>query len=211
VIVVPGAANARSAITRVVRSEYFHELEIGRVRGFPVTSIAETVLALAGEVAAAKLERLVDDLILAGRVAAADLLPVIERESGRRRRGIVFYRELVEARLPHAPHADSSYLERILERLLSKISVPDWTREHPFSLGDRPGRVDVFISAWNVVIEADGRNIHARRAAFETDRLRDNELATKGIQVIRLTYEMLTKDPDGCMRTILAVGRVRRA
>jgi very-short-patch-repair endonuclease len=211
VIVVPGAANARSGIARVVRSEYFHELEIERVKGFPVTSIAETLLALAGEVSRAKLDQLVDDLTLAGRVEAADLLPVIERETGRRRRGIVFYRELVEARLPDAPQPESSYLERILERLLSKISVPEWTREHPFSLGDRPGRVDVFIPAWNVVIEADGRNFHARRAAFETDRVRDNELATRGIQVIRLTYEMLTEDPDGCMQTILAVGRVRSA
>lgn len=211
VIVVPGAANARSGIARVVRSEYFHELETERVRGFPVTSIAETVLALAGEVSRGWLENLVDELTLSGRIEPAGLLPVIERESGRRRRGIVFYRELVEARLPDAPQPDSSYLERILERLLSKISVPEWTREHAFTLGDRPSRVDVFISAWNVVIEADGRNIHARRAAFEIDRIRDNELATRGIQVVRLTYEMLTKDPDGCMETILAVGRVRSA
>ena len=211
VIIVPGSANARSAIARVVRSEYFDQLEIQQVKGFPVTSIAETVLALAGELSRGWLENLVDDLILSGRIEAAELLPAIERESGRRRRGIVFYRELVEERLPDAPQPDSTYLERILERLLSKMSIPEWTREHPFTLGDRPSRVDVFISAWDLVIEADGRNIHARRAAFETDRRRDNELATRGIQVIRLTYEMLTKDPDGCMETILAVGRVRSA
>lgn len=211
VIIVPGAANARSRIARVVRSEYFNELEIEKVKGFPTTSIAETVLSLAGDLPKVVLESLVDDLILSGRIGPAGLLPPIDREFGRRRRGIVFYRDVVEKRLPDAPHADSSYLERILERLLSKMPVPEWTREHPFTLGDRPGRVDVFIPAWNLVIEADGRNIHARRAAFETDRRRDNDLATKGIQVIRLTYEMLTGDPNDCIQTIMAVGRVRSA
>lgn len=211
VIVVPGSANARSQIARVIRSEYFHELEVQKVKGFPTTSIPETVLALAGDLSKFTLENLVDDLILSGRIEPVGLLPPIEREVGRRRRGIVFYRDLVEERLPDAPQADSSYLERILESTLAKMPLPAWTREHPFTIGDRPGRVDVFIPAWDVVIEADGRNFHARRGAFETDRRRDNELATRGIQVVRLTYEMLTRDPNGCIQTILAIGRVRSA
>ena len=40
---------------------------------------------------------------------------------------------------------------------------------------------------WNLVIEADGRNWHARVEDFEEDRRRDNELATRGIQVLRFT------------------------
>ena len=211
VIVVPGSSNARSQIAKVIRSEYFDELEVGKIRGFPVTSIAETLLVLAGETAKSRFEDVLDDLILAGRVDANSLLPVLEREAGRRRRWIVFFRELVEDRLPDAREYESSYLERILERLLGKIDLPDWTREHPFLLNNKPSRVDVFIPAWNLVIEADGRNIHSRRLAFEEDRRRDNELATQGIQVIRLTYEMLTTDPRGCNGTIVAVGRVRSA
>ena len=46
---------------------------------------------------------------------------------------------------------------------------------------------------------------------FETDRIRDNELATKGIQVLRFTYRMLELDPDGCLATILTTGQVRSA
>jgi very-short-patch-repair endonuclease len=40
---------------------------------------------------------------------------------------------------------------------------------------------------WNLVIEADGRHWHARVEDFEEDRRRDNELATRGIQVLRFT------------------------
>lgn len=211
VIVVPGSANARSQIAQVVRSEHFDELEVERVRGMPVTSIAETLLLLAGELSNSRLEEVLDDLILSGRVEAGDLMPVLDRERGRRRRGSVFYRGLVEDRLADAPHHDSNYLERVLARLLGEVSLPQWSLEHPFTLGDRASRVDVFIHEWRLVIEADGRNIHARRIAFETDRRRDNELAMQGIQVIRLTHKMLTEDPLQCLNTILAVGRVRSA
>ena len=72
-------------------------------------------------------------------------------------------------------------------------------------------RVDVYIPGWRLVIEADGRNWHARVEDFEEDRRRDNELAMKGIQVIRLTYRMLKSDLEGCLDTIRTIGRVRSA
>jgi very-short-patch-repair endonuclease len=211
VIVVPGSANARSQIARVIRSEHFDELEVVTLKGFRATAIPETLLNLAGDLSRDRLEALVDDLILSGRVVPAGLMPALEREAGRRRRGIAFYRELVELRLPDSPQHDASYLERILERLLLKASLPAWTREHPFTLDDRACRVDLYIPSWRLVIEADGRNIHARSIAFEADRRRDNQLAMKGIQVVRFTYKMLTKDSTGCLETILAVGLVRSA
>jgi very-short-patch-repair endonuclease len=61
------------------------------------------------------------------------------------------------------------------------------------------------------VIEADGRAWHGRFVDQEADRRRDAELAAKGIQVIRLTYSMLTEEPDRCLEMILAAGRHRSA
>lgn len=211
VIVVPGSANARSQIAKVIRSEYFDELEVERVRGFPVTSVAETLLTLVGEMSAIRFERLLDELILSGKLKLEQLERVANRESGRRRRGITLLRALLEDRLADASSHDASYLERLLERLLRTLEIPEWLREYPFSLGGRESRVDVYVPLWRLVIEADGRNWHARVRDFEEDRRRDNELAARGIQVIRLTYRMLKSDPEGCRQTILAVGRVRSA
>lgn len=211
VIVVPGSANARSQIAKVIRSEYFDELEVERVRGFPVTSVAETLLTLVGEMSAIRFERLLDELILSGKLKLEQLERVANRESGRRRRGITLLRALLEDRLTDASSHDASYLERLLERLLRTLEIPEWLREYPFSLGGRESRVDVYVPLWRLVIEADGRNWHARVRDFEEDRRRDNELAARGIQVIRLTYRMLKSDPEGCRQTILAVGRVRSA
>jgi len=210
-IVVPGSSNARSRIARVVRAEHYDDLVVDRVRGFPVTSIPETLLTLAGDMTPIRFEGLFDDLLLSGRLDLDELESVTEREQSRRRRGIVLLRHLLDDRKPTAPSHDSSYLEAMLERVLRKATLPDWTREYMFSLGGKPCRVDVYIANWKLVIEADGRNWHARMADFEEDRRRDNELATRGIQVIRLTYRMLKSDPEGCLETIRTLGHVRSA
>lgn len=210
-IVVPGSANARSNIARIIRSEHFDEIETTRVRGFTVTSVAETLLTIAGDMNRTRVEQTVDDLLLAGRLELPELERLVEREDGRRRKGIVLVRQLADDRSPNAPMQDTSYLEKMLHRLLHKGEFPTWETEHPFSLNGRDNRVDVFIPAWNVVIEADGRNWHARVEDFEADRRRDNDLATRGIQVLRFTYRMLKSDREGCLATIRAVGLIRSA
>lgn len=210
-IVVPGSANARSIVARIIRSEHFDEIETTRISGFPVTSVAETVLTIAADISPVRLEQTVDDLLLAGSLEVVQLERLVDREDGRRRKGIVTLRQLVEDRSPDAPMRDASYLEKMLHRLLRKTRMPTWVTEHPFSLNGGSSRVDVFVPAWNLVIEADGRNWHARVEDFETDRRRDNELATRGVQVLRFTFRMLKSDSEGCLATIRDVGLVRSA
>lgn len=210
-IVVPGSANARSKIARVIRSEHFEELQVVRIKGFPVTSVGETLITLAAEMPARQIEPLLDDLLLSSRLSVDELQGLVDREQGRRRRGIVLLRDLLDDRQPSAASYESSYLQKMLDRLLEKGELPEWIREHPFLMANRPCRVDVYIPKWRLVIEADGRNWHARVADFEEDRRRDNELAARGIQVIRFTYRMLKSDPQGCLATIRAVGQVRSA
>ena len=210
-IVVPGSANARSQVARVIRSEHFNQIATTRVQGFTVTSAPETILTIAPDVTRARLEYTIDDLLLAGKVDLQDLEQLVEREDGRRRKGMFVLRQLVDDRSPAAPMRDASYLEKLLYRLLVRAEIPDWRAEHPFSLAHRASRVDVFVPDWKLVIEADGRNWHARVEAFEVDRQRDNELAMQGIQVIRFTYRMLKSDPESCLSTIRSVGLVRSA
>jgi very-short-patch-repair endonuclease len=210
-IVVPGSSNARSTIARVIRAEHFAEIEVDTIDGFPTTSTAETLIQLAGDLPKGFFIDVFDDLLLKGSLDLGRLDPLLEREGQRRRRGIVLMRKMLEARLPGAPTKESSYLEGLLEKVLTDGEVQDWSREHPFSINGRPSRVDVYIASCRLVIEADGRSWHMRHGAFESDRRRDNELAARGIQVLRFTYEMLTEDPEGCLETIRRVGQLRRA
>ncbi len=46
---------------------------------------------------------------------------------------------------------------------------------------------------------------------METDRARDNELAARGIQVLRFTYDMLTSTPQKCLEQTIATCLLRAA
>jgi very-short-patch-repair endonuclease len=211
VIMVPRSGNARSPIARVIRSTFFFTVRVARRRGFLTTTPAESLLTVAADMGTDAVSSLLDDCLLRGILQLNDFEPIFDRISGARLAGAARLRRSVEERLPDVFDVDSSYLERHLEQLLRDDRVPVWSREHPFTIEGRRSRVDVFIPDWLLVVEADSRRWHARQADFELDRARDNELAGRGIQVLRFTYVMLTRDPQGCLATLLETGSHRRA
>lgn len=208
-ILVPEGSNARLSIGRVIRSKHFDSIATVHVAGFTVTSPAETIMTLARVLSFDDLEATLEDALLAGQVEIDGLRVVLERETGAPWAGVLT--RLVIDYSADAPTPDSSYLEALLERLLSRADLPTTLREFPFSIRGEPARVDVYIPDWKLVIEADGRAWHGRMRDQEWDRRRDAGLAAKGIQVIRLTYKMITEDPDGCLDMILAAGGHRSA
>lgn len=208
-VVVPAGANSRLTIGRVMRSKHFDAIARVQVAGFNVTSAAETMLALARELSRPEMANTLEDALLARRVKLEDFAAVLAREEGSPGAGVLA--ELVLEHSPDAPQPDSTYLEALLERLLRQGDLPLWIREFPFSIRGAPARVDVFIPDWNLVIEADGRAWHGRFVDQEADKRRDAELAARGIQVIRLTYSMLTEEPERCLHQIMAAGTHRSA
>ena len=208
-IIVPDAANTRLSIGRVIRSKHFDSLSTENVAGFKVTSMAETLMTLARDLSVSDLEAALEDALLAGRVDTQKLRAVLAREAGSPWAGVMS--RLVLDHSADAPTPDSSYLEALLERLLAKTELPPTLREFSSSIRGTPARVDVYIPDWQMVIEADGRAWHGRLRDQEADHRRDAGLAARGIQVIRLTYRMITDDPDECLAMILAAGAHRSA
>jgi very-short-patch-repair endonuclease len=209
VVLVPMGSNARSEIADIVQTKRYELVARVRVAGFEATSPVETILVLARKLSAARLEAVFDDALLSRKLTLGDFEPALAREGASRAKGLSLVRRLVADRHPLAPSQEPSYLEAMLEMVLNRGKLPPWTREHQFRARGTSARVDVFIPTWSLVIEADGRNWHSRRSDFEKDRRRDNTLATKGIQVLRFTFEMLESDPDGCLDTILSTGALR--
>lgn len=211
VILAPRHSNVRSDISRVFETDQFDRIAISRVAGLPVTSVPESLLILARDTDDGAIERLFDQALLAGKLDIASMARTIDREAGRRTPGTPLLRRLTSSRRPSAPSKSSTYLERLLHRLLSDSRVPEWSREEPFLLNGIQSRVDVYVPSRRLVIEADGRNWHARHEDFERDRERDNALAELGIQVLRFTHRMLEREPEKCLRQIIAVCLVRAA
>jgi very-short-patch-repair endonuclease len=207
VVMVPIDGNARSPIARVIRTRYFADVEAVPAGAFRATSPAETLVTLASEVTPTRLEHLLDDCLASGMVDADTLMALIERRSGQR--GLPALRQLTGERLATAYQPPTTVLERPLYVVLDHPAIPPVTRQFPFPRQVLEGTVDAYIPTWRLIVEADGRRWHTRKADFERDRARDNAAAAHGIAVLRFTYRMLVDQPEECLATILATGRAR--
>lgn len=208
-LVVPASSGARSPIAVIRRSNWFDDLGATRVRGFPVVDEPETILALAVRLNRDRLESLLDDRLVSGTVSVDDFERIRRRVAGCRVRGSARLFPLLDERASDAWEPPGNRLERYLDRLVDHPAVPDATRQHPFTFDMVPMIVDLYIPAWRLIIEADGRRWHTRRADFERDRARDNAAAAQGLAVLRFTWRMLTRDFEGCRQTLLSTGAVR--
>jgi hypothetical protein len=172
-----------------------HSEDRACVESIPVTSLARTLLDLAGVV---RLDDLGRALEQAERLRLFDLLAVdalIERSYGRRgvrslRRALLAYREL--------PHLTRSEFERRFLALCRDAGLPTpaanaWVIGH---------EVDVLWAEQLLVVELDSRSYHQTRAAFERDRIRDAALQLAGYLVLRVTRRRLDSEPEAVIRTI---------
>jgi very-short-patch-repair endonuclease len=210
-ILVPRGSNTRSDLARTFETDQFDVIKVTEVNGLPVTTMPETMLVLARDLAADQVTRVFDEAIISGILDLDAMANTIDREAGRRTPGTPLLRRLTSSRRPTAPSKSATYLERLLEVILGDSRMPSWTREHEVSLDGVPFRVDVYVPSARLVIEADGRNWHSRWEAMENDRRRDNALAAQGIQVLRFTYEMLISEPEECLAQAIATCLLRAA
>lgn len=209
VIMIGANGNARSPLANVIRSDRFESVGVVRRRGFRVTDEAETVMTLAADLSAERLEALVDSLLARKSVVVDELARVVAANTGAR--GIARLRSIVEHRLPTAYQPPSTELERLLYRLLDDPRLPAYTRQLPMSYQHVDATVDAYIAVWRLIVEGDGRRWHTRKADHDRDRLRDNEAVAAGYVVLRFTYEMLRDSPESVIETILRTGQMRRA
>lgn len=209
-IMVPHDGNARSPIARVVRSQWFEDVDVVRRNGFQVSTEPETMVVLARSLGPYRLGRLLDERASRGHLRLNEFDPIQARLKGSRLRGGRRLLDLVDERRTAAWRPPASELERHLDRLVDHPDVPESTRQVPLNLAALEAVVDRFIPLWGMVLEADGRAYHTRLADFERDRARDNAAVAQGFVVLRFTWRMLTTDLAGCRRTLLAAGASRR-
>jgi len=205
-ILVPFQGNARSTLAKVIRSRLYDEIATVSVQGFEATSVAETLLTLAGMMPYAGLERLVDHELASNRVDIDSFGPIFDRLEYARVRGLGALRRIVYERSADAFQPPTSALERLLYRLLDRAELPPYTRQLPIAYPNLEATVDAFIPRWRLVVEGDGRRWHTRRADFERDRVRDNAASAAGLRVVRFTYQMLKSDAEGCVTTLIEAG-----
>jgi very-short-patch-repair endonuclease len=114
---------------------------------------------------------------------------------GSRRPGLQALGRLIDRCSESEPEVAESVLECRLYAVLGRPGMPAYRRQAPLPWAPER-RADAVLVDAPVLIEADGRRWHSRRADFERDRRRDNLAVRHGFHTLRYTYSELTEGPD---------------
>jgi very-short-patch-repair endonuclease len=160
------------------------------VKGLRVTSIAQTVFDVSISAGPLRVERALDELLVAGRVTMDELDERAEFYEGCRRPGVPLLEPLLSERRAEGWVPPTNALEAALFGMLDRVpSHPRVLRQAPMGWWtDQPGRVDAYLPDQRLIIEADGRRWHTRLADFDRDRWRDNTATANGHGVLRFTW-----------------------
>ena len=172
--------------------------------GIPVTSLARTKLDLAATLSMSRLvgvlerseERGVFDL-----GALDDLLgrTVGHPGHGRLRAALAIYRD-------QDPAFERSKLERRFRRLVKGAGLP----APAMNLNVVGYEVDAYWEPERFVVELDVYETHGSHAAFERDRLRQEDLKLRGVEMIRVTGPRLDREPEAIVERVAAHLELRR-
>jgi hypothetical protein len=168
----------------------------------PVTSVPRTLLDLAATFSPSRLERVIERSEELGRF---DLRPVEallgrsrgHRGTGRLREALAIYRpELALTR---------SGLEKRFLGLVRAAGLP----APSMNFNVAGFELDAYWEPQGFVVEIDAYETHGSRAAFERDRLRQEDLKLLGIEMTRVTGARLEREPDAVMARLRALLRQR--
>jgi very-short-patch-repair endonuclease len=165
-------------------------IERSRRDGFPVTKPMRTLLDAAGCVPEDRIDRMVDDGLRRGLIHLERFQRYVAQEESRSRPGSGTLRSVLALRKPGRPIGSDP--ETILFRILRDCGLP--LPEPQLPVATRRGKkyIDFAYPDAMLAIEVDGLEEHGTRAAFETDRARQNEIELLGFHFLRFTWTQIT-------------------
>lgn len=178
---------------------------IGLRLASPIDAMADTAICRSWTQACA----LIDHALQQRWIDADSFDELIGHRAGHGRRGVGRLRQLRERVIS----GSRSEAEQRMASILKKTGTGPWRANYPII--DDQGRVvaelDFALVRERIAIEIDGRAFHSDDLSFERDRLRQNQLMTKGWMVLRFTWQQMTDDPQRVKRTVqAAVTRVQQ-
>ena len=200
----PGGRLTRPGVV-VHRSTTLRPADVIEIDRIAVTSVARTLLDLAGMLAPGPLERAVErslQLRLFDVAAVRSVLAANPRRAGTKQLARIV------ATIHDEPPVTRSQLEALMRDLCDAHAI----RRPEVNVVVEGIEVDFFWRAQRLVVETDGHETHGTRTAFERDRARDARLTARGYRVVRFTHRQLTHEPALVAATLVALidGTARR-
>jgi very-short-patch-repair endonuclease len=200
-ITVPHAWGRRLQGVRVHESRLLLAEDRQIVNRIPVTGPELTLLQLGAVAPADMVEHALDDA-LRRRITSLPRLRWRLTVIGRRgRNGTAALRALLERRAPEVA-VPESILERRFLRTVRLHGLPE-----PLGQWAVPGigRTDFAWPDHNLVIELDGLRFHSGRRQLQHDLTRQNALVSRGLTVLRFTWDDVHERPERVVKLISSV------
>jgi hypothetical protein len=182
----------------VHRSRTLAAADVADCDGIAVTSVARTLVDVAGMLAPGPLERAVERALalrlfdLTSVRTAIDARPTVRGASTLAR---------VVADIHDEPVLTRSQLEALMRDMCAAHGI------EPPEVNSRVEgyEVDFLWRSRRLIVETDGHAHHGTRTAFERDRAKDARLTMLGYRVVRFTYRQLVYEREIVVATLLGL------
>lgn len=185
--------------------------DLTAVDGIPCTSVARTLLLLAGLVPRVPVDVVrgaVDDAIRTGAASDGWLWWRLEKLRCRGRNGVSVLESILTRRA--RGEVTESWLERTFLEVIRAAGVPvPVCQARIGAQGAFVARVDFLYPSSGVVIEVTGAKGHSTPAQRAADARRRNRLVTLGFLVLEFTYEQVVGDPTAVAIAVVAALQAR--
>jgi hypothetical protein len=169
----------------------------------PVTSVARTLLDLAIRARPDQLDRLLERAEELEMLDLREVEYVLDRAGGHRGRG----------RLRHALalyQPDPAFTRSRFEKRFRRLVIAAGIDAPSMNFNAHGYELDAYWPDLRFAVELDLFETHGSRAAFERDRLRQEELKLLGIEMIRVTKPRLDAEPAAVLRNLATLLERRR-
>ncbi len=170
----------------VRRNHDLDDWHVTTVGGDRVTTVARTIVDLAGDRSVRHTGAILDRLVSDGKVDIFEVAAVLAATGRRGKPGTTKMREVLEERI--GEDHSSSELERRGRKVIAVAGLPLPVPEYPIPWTVNR-RFDDAYPDKKIGIEWDSIRFHGQKASFEADRVRDRDAALNGWVILRFTWE----------------------
>jgi very-short-patch-repair endonuclease/predicted transcriptional regulator of viral defense system len=202
-VICPGQAGRKIDGIRVHNVAYPGREQLRTAYGIPCTTVARTLVDMAGVLGIDKLREAVE---MAATRRALNIAAVEAVLANGKRRGAPALRTVLDEWRPVAETARYSTVRSLFEAkllpLVAAAGVPIPRVNARVRTAERVLEVDLLWPDHRFVVEADSRRHHAIELAFEHDRKRDRELLAVGYTTLRVTWREAEREPEAVLEAI---------
>ena len=176
------------------------EADVTEIDGIPCTTLARTLLDIAEDGTRREVERALDRAEQARILDMRAIDDVLARANGRR--GAKLLRTVLEQHRVGSTLTRNE-LEEAFLRIARDVGAPPDSVNEWIAFPDGGGaEADFVYRAQRLIVETDGRDTHAVRKAFKSDRIRDQRLMLLGWRVVRFPWQQVIFEPAEVAATL---------